>query len=369
MTSITPNSDDESKNCAYAHNESEQLPFWEFLRTRKKQGIIFRAVGNLTLNDVELYVLTLSSQEKRLSPNEKYELIRQKVGKLQRAWVYRHDITHYCIVISGGETGNNPHCHIITTSPLPDNWNESEIDSHESVLGSVDNIETEVKKISRYAEKNLRQELPFKARSFRKSSEFYDWANPAIFHLYRKIGTPVSVYVHNSTKNSFNVPLIPELKPCVHCQEKLPNTRHYFNYDDMQKGRLRTECHRCYSIKRRVCSMNAQAKRNGFSGTVLFEDAYQLVMSNMVGLQYRDFWDGQLIDSYEFDHIVCRARGGRHAIGNLCITSASNNRAKSDKSVKTWLTELYVNRGIVHPMSHHRIDIASLPRQKRMFAS
>jgi len=355
VNSITESDFDGSKNY--------QIEYWQYYRTRLKQGMVYRGIGNLTLNSIQLWWITLSTADKSLNPSEKYQLIAQKVQNLLKAWRRRHNICHYVIVLSGGDNGENPHYHMVSTAPL-DGWHDSEIDSDCRLIG---NASSDVQAIARYVEDNLRQNLPFKAQSLRKSSEFKAWSNPLIYHLFRDSVVPVSVYVHNSDISPFNQAEIPPLKACRLCGEKLPHTINYFNHYDKTRGMLRNECYLCFSVMRRIADMNRRAKQSSWrgGGNLPYADVLQLVRDSMVGSQYRDYWTKELIDSYELDHINPLSRGGYHAIGNLCVTSARINRLKADKPLKVWLRELYA-MGYYH-FDMHMINTAELTRQKRMW--
>ena len=352
--SITDNSRDESEH-------GKQIEYWQFYRTRLKQGMLFRGIGNLTLNNVRLWWITLACADKSLNSSEKYEIIRQKADNLLKVWRKAHNICHYVIILSGGDNGDNPHYHIVSTASLPDRWQSDGLDLHCELIG---NALTDAKKLARYAEANLRQELPFKAKSMRKSAQFKAWSNPLIYHLYRDNHTPVSVYVHNSRLLHFNQEAIPPLKTCRLCHHELPDTVNYFNRRG--SANLRSECYRCQSVKRRLRDMYKRCLSSGYNvtGKLPYADVLQLVHDSMTGHQYRCYWTGELIDSYELDHIRPLSRGGYHAVGNLCVPSARINRIKADMTLKAWLRWLWVNG-----YNHHLIpsSVRDMPRQQTMF--
>lgn len=344
------------------------MEYYQHYRIGKKQGMIWRAMGNFMLNNVQLWWVTVSASDKSLNWIESNAVIAPYMRNTLKTWRYRVKTLQYALIASGGDTGRNPHYHIVATSPLPDSLQSVDIDSH--CVPIIDS-DTDRKKLARYCADNLSQDAPFTSQRFRKSQGFERWANPVINRLYHALkaddNSLVDVYVHNSQKsplaspvnNSDNDYQTPPLHECYICNNHLPRTSHYYHRDGT---RLRTQCKQCQRLTVACNDANRRAKAYGDIGILSPSEIAELhVIAGGV-----DMWTFEPLTEPSLDHIVALSRGGHNVIDNILICNQSTNSKKGDKTVISWLYEL-ASIGILHPLADsYSIDLRI---QRDMFAS
>ena len=353
MDSITSNFFDESREFQTRND------YRDYLRTRKRQGMIYRAIGNFALNNVRLWFITLSSIDKALHWIDKHAVLRQNMPKLLRTWRYRVPSLEYVLIVSGGDNGDNPHCHIIATADIPETWQCDDIDSHSVIVGDTPD---DRQAIARYCETNLLQDSEFTSQNFRTSKQFTLWANPAILHLFCEIETSVTVYIHNSTKSE-NIPSdVPPLKACRYCNEPLPKTLNYY----LKHGNgLRGECRHCNKLMHKAHNAN---RRIAGSLNIDIDSWIAYCLERRVGSMYRDDYDGQLIDieNVSLDHMIAMSLGGENTNMNVCLTSRKNNADKGSMPFDSWIRHLY-SIGIENQYMQS-VDTSDVPRQLKLIA-
>ena len=329
------------------------------LRIRKRQGMIWRAIGNFALNDVPVYWITLSSDDKTLDWIDKRRVIHQEWLKLRRKWRYANPDKQYAFIASGGESGRNPHYHLLSTAPLPNTWSAAEVDVQSKIVGQSPE---DRKFIARYCEFNLSQDAPFTHQNFRTSQDFEAWSNSAIFHLFCDLRSSVTVYVHNVTKSTKNHTATPTLKECRFCGNRLPKTHNYFIRDG---DRFRTECRHCNVLFQKAVRAN---RNNQHVGIVDTQKWVAYCLERRIGSLYRDDYDGQLIpiDDITLDHMNPLALGGANVLSNVCLTSAKHNQNKSVMPFDAWIRQLYA-LGIVNQWTNTAVDCRDVLRQKTLF--
>ena len=337
-------------------------------RNDKRQGLCFRVMGNMNLNNVRLWWVRLSAETMTGDWTVDGGQLSKILSKLLRKWRYRVPSLEYAVIASMGENGRTPHYHLLTTSPMPlDIMPSGGLAYHEPVgAGHEDRV-----KLSRYIDKNLNEDAVFTSQAWRKSDGFYAWGNPAIFSHFKPVTGSLYVYVHNSTKlqkiPSAKTPIndhqndydYMRLQPCRLCGHSLPMTTNYFNRSGLY---LRNECRVCW---RYVIASN-DANRRATCGHVItrqqIRDLHQSAMVN--GMTYC-YWTHKPIDVWSLDHMQPSAHGGLNVIGNLCITSPRTNAQKADKPLSRWLYEL-ATMGIRHELQSVYLDTLP-PVQKSMF--
>jgi hypothetical protein len=354
MKSITPNADSENKNSDNTRND-----YRDYLRERTRQGMIWRSIGNFSLNNIRLWFVTLSALDNNLHWIDKSAILRKNVPVLLRKWRYRVPSLEYVLIVSGGDNGDNPHCHILATADIPDTWQCDDIDSHSVIVGDTSEDKNT---IARYCEKNLLQDSEFTSQNFRTSKQFPLWSNPAILHLFWELDSSVTVYIHNSTKTHFIAEEIPMLKTCRYCNEKLPNTHNYFRKNG---GGYRGECRHCSVLMDKAIRAN---RHNAHVGSLDIASWVAYCLERRVKHQYRDDYDNQLVDieNVSIDHMVALALGGDNLNSNVCLTSRKNNSDKSAMSFHAWIRRLY-SIGIINQWTSE-IDIRNVPRQLKLIA-
>lgn len=308
-------------------------------RQNGQHGLIYRAMGNLRLNGVPIFWIRLSPNPASGDWITDAGTLRSQWRLFSRSWRYRVANLSYAAVLSAGETGRTPHMHIIATSPPPD---DCPLALHCVPVGSTDR---DIKKVSRYALKNLRQPTPFTSQQFSRSMSFYRWGNPAIWHIFRG---SLDVYGQVATKPTLFAEGAPPLRKCQMCDNHLPETLNYFNRDG---SRLRHECWQCWQYRIRANDANRRAAAIGASGTLTWQAVRDLVISarGRERGQWIDYWTKRQISRWSLDHIEPLSRGGSNSISNLCVTAPETNSSKADKPLGQWLAELGA-RGIRHEL-------------------
>lgn len=333
----------------------------------RQQGMVWRAIGNMTLNNVQVWFITLSCVDTRLHWIDKHSILRQNVPKLLRMWRYRVNGFDYALIVSGGESGRNPHYHIVANAPLPEAWQCDSIDSDCEPFGLSGDIATETKKLARYSEKNMRQDSEFTSQSFRRSKGFYSWANPLLKHLFVEVDSSVYVYITNSTKTSFNHsasnPKIPLFKECRFCHAVLPETHNYF----IKNGSgYRGECRHCNTLYQKAIRANRNHSQHGSI------EAYawlEYCLARRVKGLYRDDYTSELIpiESVTLDHMTAIVNGGSNSNANACLTSADNNNDKGAMSFEAYI-RLQYSLGKFGTFTG-LVDCRNVARQQKLFVA
>jgi len=371
MDSIANNQNGDSEICTYAHNRHAEVQaiadkqfndnlFRDDWRANKRQETIWRAIGNLMLNGISLYWITLKCENGALNWIDKHSILKQEWLILRRKWQYQYPDKEYVLIASGGVSGRNPHYHIISTAPLPDRWQSSDIDSSQEL---IQDTATDRKRIARYCEINLREKSPFTSQEYRTSKDFPLWSDTAVYHLYCVIQLPSIGIVHYATKSAKVSEAIPSFKECRYCNAILPETVNYFvkNGDS-----FRTECKHCNVLYQKGVRAN---RNHSHAGLIDIDSWVSYCLERRVKSLYLDDYTSELIPLSEIsiDHMTAIASGGENSNMNVCLTSLKNNREKSTMSFNAWIRLLY-SAGIENEFTPY-VDCSDISRQLPLFES
>jgi hypothetical protein len=296
------------------------------------KSVIWRTMSNLRLHGVPLFWITISLDSPLTADGiDNNSELRQAWSKvIDKTKRVHADMQYFKLTVGASE----PHIHCVSTHEL-EGINGLDIDSQ--LIGSTAD---DISKVVNYLGRNMKELAPFVSSRVSKSNDFKAWSTPDIFYM---LHSPVDIYSTFDQHGTRKV-IVPTLRECRKCDNKLPLTSQYFNRSNK---RFRYECKKCWQVTNAAIKMNLRTShgKQATRDTVL---ALRAMQSDDNGTLY-DYYDGTPREYYELtvDHKISVKNGGTNAIENLCLTTRKNNNDKGSMTYSAWLATLYA-KGIDH---------------------